>query len=244
MNEFTELRASNYEQYRWLCDDLFAKWIVNKISPYGKTILDVGCGNGFMFRYYRGAFSDISAIEPSEFFYVDLIKKHGKHITLKKAYAEDIPFEDKSVDIAIAKSSLHHFNNSKQGLDEMRRVAKKMVAVIEVVTPSLNTLKFMAEILPKKEKGRKKKTIYTANSLKRELLSSFSDKRIFQLLYDQYINVDIWLKYSDLEEIEKESIYRKINESSDLIKDELHIRQYNNSLVMLRRMCLSLIELQ
>lgn len=242
MNVFSEYRAVHMNKYRWLSDDLFARWIVNKVSPYGKSILDVGCGDGFMLRYYGETFDSISAIEPSVYLYQNLLENpEFRNVAIKNASAENIPFDDLSFDVVIAKSSLHHFHNAQLGLREMNRVAKKVVAIIEVITPSLNTLEFISGILPVKEKGRDSSTIYTQYSLQQELQKVFSYQSIYQLLFDQYIDVDIWLKYSDLNQFEKDYIYNRIKMANDNVKQELQIHKSGNSLVMLRRMCLSMI---
>ncbi len=244
MNAFTGLRASNYDKYKWLCDEMFANWIIDKIVFYGDSVLDVGCGNGFMLPYYSKFFKYVSAIEPSAYFYKSLMENDTlQSITIKQAFVEEIPFKSKSFDIVIAKSSLHHFSDVKKGLGEMKRVAKNLVAVIEVVTPTLDTLEFISKILPKKEQERDIKTIYTKNSLLAELKNAFSGMYVYQLLFDQYIDVDTWLQYSDLNQFEKETLYKNIENANSLIKQELHIRQYKGRLVMLRRMCLSMIEL-
>ena len=223
---------------------MFANWIIDKIVPYGDSVLDVGCGNGFMLPYYSKSFKYVSAIEPSNYFYRGLVNSERfQNMIIKKASVEEIPFENKSCDIVIAKSSLHHFGDVKKGLREMMRVAKKLVAVIEVVTPTLDTLDFISKVLPKKEQGRDIKTIYTKDSLLEELERVYCGMFVYQLIYDQYIDVDTWLQFSDLNRFEKEAIFKTIENANSLIKKELHIRQYKGKLVMLRRMCLCMLEI-
>ena len=59
MNLLSKNRADNFFRYKWLCDPVFATWIADMLYPYGKTLLDVGCGNGYMFDYYASKFTKI-----------------------------------------------------------------------------------------------------------------------------------------------------------------------------------------
>ena len=61
MNILSDFRAKNILKYYWLCDEIFANWIVQILKPYGKSILDIGCGNGLL---AMGSFS-ISSSSPT-----------------------------------------------------------------------------------------------------------------------------------------------------------------------------------
>ena len=157
---------------------------------------------------------------------------------LKKAAAEQIPFCDKSFDISVAKSSLHHFNDMEIGIVEMRRVSKKAIALIEVVSPDESCISFLKNILLKKEKGRELKSIFTKDLLCDLVKTQMPDAQVHTVFFDQYIDVQEWLLYSDLMKKEQDELYNKILFSEDNIKNILQIHFRNDKLVMLRRMCL------
>ena len=97
---------------------------------YGKNILDIGCGNGWVsFRYAcSGAnlvISDISenAIKLSQ-------KRFSGNSSVKKAKflvcnAQDLPFSDSSFDAVTCISVLHNVPNYKKAIAEISRVVKR-----------------------------------------------------------------------------------------------------------------------
>lgn len=242
MSTLSIFRVNTLNKYDWLCDSTFAEWIVNHIAPYGNSILDVGCGNGFMIPYYMEKFEKTSVIEPTEQLYRSLINQfQTSKIIIKKAGAENIPFACNSFDIVIAKSSLHHFSDLQRGIEEIKRVSSKIAAIIEVVTPDERCLPFIKELLIQKEKDRKECTVYTQESFQTFIKKYMDKSEVFPLLYDQYIDIFKWLQYSDLIKSEKNMLYHKIESANDYIKKSMHIHYRKNRLVMLRRMCMCLV---
>lgn len=239
MNFFSKRRADNLSQYNWLCNPVLANWIVDMLKVYGTSILDVGCGNGYMLNFYSDFFDKIAAIEPGDSFKDEIKEKIiGKDVIYKQAYAEEIPFEANSFEIVFAKSSLHHFFDIQQGLAEMRRVSKKVVAIMEVVAPSQECLPFLQNLLMRKEEGRDRTTVYTETSLKNTILKGSQSEQINQLLYDQYIDIETWLQYSDLSIPERKSLLDYILSIDSTTAKCMQLHQRGNRYMMLRRMCL------
>lgn len=242
MNTFSEFRAVNLDKYHWLCDAGFADWIIEKIAPYGDSILDIGCGNGFMLPYYEKNFNSVAAIEPCEVLCQNILNDvKFSNVTVKKAFAEDVPFPDLSYDVVLAKSSLHHFFDINAGLKEMMRVAKNAVVIIEVIAPSDRCIPLLKEILLQKEQSRAEASIYTEASIKDILQKQFGNKILYQLHYDQYIDVEKWMQYSDLEDLGQRKVINCINGCNSDVKSILHIHYRAERLVMLRRMCLNIV---
>ena len=239
MNLFSQKRADYFSKYEWLCDPLLAEWIVNHLEKYGGSILDVGCGNGFMFDYYQSHFNDIYAIDPSETL-SEAISNNiaSRNITFKTAAAESIPFPDDFVDVTLAKSSLHHFFNPTKGLEEMARISKRVVSIMEVVAPSEQCLPFLQRLLVKKESGRAKESVYTSEMLYKLIKDSINSTVVNQLYFDQYIDVETWLKYSDLSKKEQSELLDYILSIDSLTRQNMQFHTRNNHYVMLRRMCL------
>lgn len=239
MNIISEVRAKHFSKYKWLCDPLFSQWIVENVSAYGKTILDVGCGNGYMFDYYAKCFEKIAAIDPSSSLLPQIEEKLSQgSITFLSAAAESIPFSDNQYDIVISKSSLHHFEDAAKGLKEMKRVAKNIVAVVEVVAPSEKCMPFLEKIIPQKEVGRTSESIYTIDSLRNLILKNVCPNKLNQTIYDQYIDIDTWIQYSDLSELKKVELYNFIMNIDLETKIAMQLHKRKGRYVMLRRMCL------
>ncbi|MBN2567269.1 methyltransferase domain-containing protein [Candidatus Woesearchaeota archaeon] len=82
-------------------------------------LLDVGCGTGFSLgllpcRSY-GCDPSLEMVRHAE----------GRAVC---ARGEALPFKDRSFDVVIAVSAIHHFDDVSAGLDEIRRVGKQRFA--------------------------------------------------------------------------------------------------------------------
>lgn len=239
MNTLSYFRSKNIKSYHWLCDESLANWIVEKMKPYGTSILDIGCGNGFMIPFYLNNFTNVAAIEPTPYLFEEVYKKYSnENITIKRASVEKIPFADNMFEVILAKSSLHHFKDVCKGIQEMCRVSKNAVAVMEVVAPDEKCIPFLREILLIKEKNRSDKTIFSLQSLYNLMTEQLPGYKVYPLLYDQYIDINDWLLYSDLSKETQQEVYEKILNSGDDIKLKLQVHFRYQKLVMLRRMCL------
>ncbi len=91
-------------------------------------ILDVGCGNGFftvpLFRRFRNVIGvDFSSLMLS------LIRNYD--ISLLKADSMSLPFKDCSFDFVFSSNLLHHVKNITTSIQEMKRVSKKFIIIIE-----------------------------------------------------------------------------------------------------------------
>ena len=79
-------------------------------------VLDVGCGTGFVSQLYPNF--DITGVDISK----DMLARNPyKWI---EAPAEALPFPDRTFDIVVCRSLLHHLQDPKKGLSEMVRVLK------------------------------------------------------------------------------------------------------------------------
>lgn len=237
MNLISKQRADNFDKYQWLCDPNLAAWIIGIVRAYGKSIVDVGCGNGYMFDFYVSAFDRVAAIDPSKTVETQLREKaKEKGVNFKISCAEDIPFESKNFDIAIAKSALHHFGDSAAAINEMVRVASKAIVIIEVVAPTLNAIPFLEKLLIEKEPGRSKESIYTASKIDELIMNNSSISKLYRHFYDQYIDLDTWIEYSDLPSLEKAKIRNYLDQMDPAIKTDMQYHVRNGRLSMLRRM--------
>lgn len=85
-----------------------------------QTVLNVGAGTGS----YEPSDRDVTAVEPSA---VMRAQRPAGAAPCVAAFAESLPFEDKSFDAAMAFATIDHWQDPIAGLREMRRVARRVV---------------------------------------------------------------------------------------------------------------------
>ncbi len=88
-----------------------------------KTVLNVGAGTGSYEPHDR----EVTAVEPSREM---IAQRPPGSAPVIQGVAEELPFEDRSFDAAMAIITVHHWNNVAKGLGEMVRVAGQRVVVL------------------------------------------------------------------------------------------------------------------
>lgn len=86
------------------------------------TVINVGAGAGA----YEPAGRDVMAVEPSP---VMVAQRPEGAAQVIEAQAEQLPFADGTFDAAMAVLSDHHWGGRREGLSELRRVARKRVVL-------------------------------------------------------------------------------------------------------------------
>lgn len=112
----------------------------------GTRLLDVGCGNGF-FSYYFDPLCDTVAVDFSQ-------KMLARNPISKKILmdARRLAFQDFAFDVVFCHALLHHVEKIDEVLQEMRRVSRKYVILME---PNRNNpLMFLfSSIVPEERKA-------------------------------------------------------------------------------------------
>jgi SAM-dependent methyltransferase len=88
-----------------------------------ETVLNVGAGAGS----YEPTDREVTALEPSQ---TMIVQRPPGSAPVVQGVAEDLPFEDDSFDAAMAMITIHHWSDTRQGVSEMRRVARQRVLVL------------------------------------------------------------------------------------------------------------------
>ena len=121
MNDLYDRIGLNYANLR-KPDARIAQMIWRALGP-AKTVLNVGAGAGS----YEPVDRQVTAVEPS----TEMIGQRPETTArVVRAYAEDLPFEDKSFDAAMAVLTVHHWADKEKGMRELRRVARGPVVIL------------------------------------------------------------------------------------------------------------------
>ena len=91
----------------------------------GQRVLDVGCGPGALTTELvrRLGPAAVSAVDPSEPFVAAARERHPG-VSVQRAAAEELPFEDEAFDAALAQLVVHFMADPVAGLREMARVTR------------------------------------------------------------------------------------------------------------------------
>ena len=94
------------------------------VAP-GQRVLDVGCGPGALTAVLaeRLGGDAVAAVDPSEPFVAAARERHPE-VTVERASAEELPFEDGEFDAALAELVVHFMEDPVTGLREMARVTR------------------------------------------------------------------------------------------------------------------------
>jgi SAM-dependent methyltransferase len=92
----------------------------------GQRVLDVGCGPGALTTALveRLGASAVTAIDPSEPFVAAAQQRHPG-VDVRRAGAEQLPFQDAEFDAALAQLVVHLMEDPTAGLAEMARVTRE-----------------------------------------------------------------------------------------------------------------------
>lgn len=103
-------------------DPRIAAWIEAALGD-ARTVLNVGAGAGS----YEPAGRQVTALEPS----AEMIRQRPPGAApVVQGSAEALPFPDQSYDAVMAVLTVHHWNDQRQGLTELRRVSRGPVVIL------------------------------------------------------------------------------------------------------------------
>jgi SAM-dependent methyltransferase len=107
-------------------DERLARSIRSAVGD-ATTVVNVGAGTGS----YEPDDCAVIAVEPSA---VMLGQRRTEAAPAVRAVAEALPFRDRTFDVAMAVWTIHHWTDLRRGLEEMRRVAGRVVIVTAAAT--------------------------------------------------------------------------------------------------------------
>jgi SAM-dependent methyltransferase len=114
--------------------------------PLNGCILDVGCGNGIFTGRFASCASSVVGLDSS----THLLGQNA-HKILVCGDATTLPFEDNRYDIVFEANLLHHVSNRIRVIEEMRRVTRRYVVLLE--PNRYNPLMFALSLAVRAERG-------------------------------------------------------------------------------------------
>jgi SAM-dependent methyltransferase len=120
-----EVTRDAYSRFMGRFSEPLAERFVDLVAPGAEQrVLDVGCGSGALTSVLvdRVGASSVSAVDPSESF-VSSVSAAFPGMDVRRARAEDLPFEDDAFDLVLAQLVVHFMSDPVRGLAEMGRVA-------------------------------------------------------------------------------------------------------------------------
>lgn len=124
MRMWTDIGADAYARFMGLYAEPLADEFVTLADPQpGQRVLDVGCGPGTLTARLveRLGAPAVAAVDPSQPF-VDAARGRCPGVDVRRARAEELPFEDGAFDVALAQLVVHFMDDPVAGLREMGRV--------------------------------------------------------------------------------------------------------------------------
>jgi ubiquinone/menaquinone biosynthesis C-methylase UbiE len=122
--------SETYERslVQWLFFDRIHRGVLKRLPAdfIPLHILDIGCGTGRLLRriHSRWPSAALVGIDQSPGM-VSQARRYTPAATIYEASAENLPFEDNSVDLAASTMSFHHWTDQPQGVSETCRVLRR-----------------------------------------------------------------------------------------------------------------------
>jgi len=128
--------AKAYENWRrspkGLRMESFVEQMISEtLKPFKhESVLDIGCGSGNHLLLASRLGMDVTGIDASPYMLSLAKNKLGNQCELKKARAEDIPYEDNEFDLVFLINTLEFLDDPLSALEEAGRVAKRGVFIV------------------------------------------------------------------------------------------------------------------
>ena len=108
--------------------DLEDRLLLRLLAPVrGERILDIGCGTGRHLDMFLNMGLDVTGLEASPHMLNIAKKRLGHRAALHLGFAEDLPFEDNTFNIATMVTTLEFVEDTHKALEEVCRVTKDRI---------------------------------------------------------------------------------------------------------------------
>lgn len=145
------MTTDNYKKYT--IKNPFQRFLINRffntlknefknLKPY--SILDVGCGEGFILEHLRqeGVSTRLEGVEYNKHS-IFLGKQLHPHITIREGDIYQLPYENNSFDVVLCSEVLEHLEYPEKALVELNRVARKYAIITVPNEPYFRIANFL-----------------------------------------------------------------------------------------------------
>ncbi|KTR79025.1 hypothetical protein NS234_01200 [Microbacterium oxydans] len=136
MKDWAGVGAAYSASYAALCAGTFPAMQLGLGAPRGRSLLDVGAGDGRLAAAWADAGWRVQACEPEASMRAVSRRDRPQIVTID-AGLPDLPFADGAVDVVVANFVLNHVGSPRRSAAELRRVSRgPVVATIWTLSPS------------------------------------------------------------------------------------------------------------
>ena len=168
------------------------KYFDNNIKSHisdNLNILDYGCGPGtFLMKLNKLSNSNLYGVDISDEFIEQSINNFKKYninnIKVQKVEPEKLPFEDQKFDVILIVDVIHHLDDIKKNINEIKRILKKGGKLLIYEPNKLNPLIWLTHLIDKNERG-----LLRVGSF-RKYREIFDDKE-FEIIQESYNGIVI-----------------------------------------------------
>ncbi len=207
-----ETRAAKYNQLAWVSDEAFGHRIVEMAGAGPTTVmLDLAAGTGAVALLFRGRVQGLYVLDSS----ISMLGQAREALTgatnaqFIHRDGQDTGLPNEFFDLVICRNGLHHFDDPRLGLREVRRILKDDGAflLIEPVAPNDQGKWPWSELFRVRDKGRHPDFYFTAPELAKYVAEEgFEVERIEGLAMP--LSMSNWLDTGSLSEEEIGQIRR------------------------------------
>ena len=127
MKEWAGVGEAYSASYAALCAGTFSQMSAALGESNGRTLLDVGSGDGRLAAEWSTAGWSVTACEPEETMRAVSRRRHPQ-IDVGAGALPDLPFADESFDVVVANFVLNHVASPRTSAAALRRVSRQAVA--------------------------------------------------------------------------------------------------------------------
>jgi len=154
--------------------EVLIKELTNQLSLKGKTVLDIGCGEGQNFKFLLSKYCDENSLYIATDISLEGLRlnrsrnthKNSLYILCSADY--ELPFPDNTIDILCYFGILHHTKNKSNNIEKDKRLIRKNGCIILAETIDRPTL-LLPSVMPKDETS-----VHEGHISKKDLLTQLN----------------------------------------------------------------------
>ncbi|MDK9699771.1 MAG: class I SAM-dependent methyltransferase [bacterium] len=103
---------------------------IEALVPENVTLLDAGCGDGYLLAHLLGKGRILSGVDLSETAIRKARERLGNAVNLQTAFLEKLPYCDKEFDVVVSAHTLEHVKQFGAAVSELQRVCKQRLILL------------------------------------------------------------------------------------------------------------------